>query len=484
MHARSMSSASASAGGVVSPAGTYPRQAVPSYDLSLVDQWEPIDQPEIVPADPERRRAFGRALACDATVYGLASALQYAEMHAQAIDGGSDRFTGFDVFAHDRELAGPDYRAFTTPNADTLYSNAWLDLSRGPVILGVPHFGPRYYTVHFLDMFSNASNLSTRTVGPGGGRFLVSTTDWEGKVPEGLTHFRVATRYMWVLLRIFVDGTDADLAEARRLQDQVTITPTSEGTGSIDRTAFPSATPRAVRGDWRTFFAALDGVLRTSGRPLAEDGLTYRFRSIGIGGPGALDLDSLDPQVREGMAEGFADGIGLVQSCRAQLGNPIPGAFWNRGTAGAYGMNYLRRAVANFVGLGATVPAENQAFTTFRDGAGEPLDGTRGAYEVDLAPPPPVGAFWSLTVYDARTLALVPNELGRYVVGSATPGLRYETGGSLKVTVSARRPADAANWLPAPEGPFYLVIRAYLPLADVREGRWRPVPVRRLRVHA
>jgi hypothetical protein len=442
----------AEVGRVPTAAGRYPHQALPSYELSLVDQWQPIDQPEIVPADPERRRAFSRSLAADATVYGLASALQYAEMYAQAIDVDSDRFTGFGVFAHDRELAGPDYQAFTTPNADTLYSNAWLDLSQGPA----------------------------RTVGPGGGRFLVSTTDWDGEVPEGVTRFHVATRYMWILLRIFVDGSEADLAEGHRLQDQVAIVPVAGGEPVDDPPAFPAATPATVRGDWRTFFAALDAVLRTCGRPVQEDGLTYRFRSIGVGGPDRLALEALDGQVREGMAEGFTDGMGLVQSCRAQLGNPIPGAFWNRGTAGAYGMNYLRRAAANFVGLGATVPAENQAFTTFRDAAGEPLDGTRGAYEVDLAPPPPVGAFWSLTVYDAQTLALVPNELRRYVVNSATSGLRFQAGGSLRITVSVRRPADEANWLPAPEGPFYLVIRAYLPPNDVREGHWRPVPVRLL----
>ncbi|WP_448624432.1 DUF1254 domain-containing protein [Geodermatophilus sp. URMC 64] len=462
------------------PVRRYPEQPVPSYELSLVDQWEPIDQVEILPADPALRRAWSRSLAVDAVVYGLPAALQYAEMYAQTVDRTGDRYTGFNAFAHDRALAGPDYVAFTTPNADTLYSNAWLDLGDGPVLLDLPPFGARYYTANFLDMYSNATNLSTRTVGPDGGRFLVATTDWAGEVPDGASLFRVATRHMWILLRIFVDGTDADLAEAHRLQDRVTLTPIYDDASDSEPPAFPAATPATVRSDWRIFFAALDAVLRTSGRPVQDDALTYRFRSLGIGGRSPFDADALDEQVREGLREGFADGMALVQGCRAQLGNPIPGAGWNRGTAGAYGLNYLRRAAANHVGLGATTPVENQAFTTFRDAAGEPLDGTRGDYAVELAPPPPVGAFWSLTVYDARTQALVPNELGRHVVNSATPGLRYDAGGSLRLTVSAERPVDPASWLPAPAGPFYVVIRAYLPLDDVRAGRWQPRPVRRL----
>lgn len=458
----------------------YPEQSVPSYPLSLVDQFEPIAQEDIVPAVPADLRRLSRLLAADATVYGLPAAYQYAEMHQQAVDTGSPRYTGFNAFAHDRELASPGYAAFKTPNADTLYSNAWLDLSAGPVLLDIPELGSRYYTVNFLDMYSNATNLSTRTVGPSGGRFLIATPDWDGEVPADATPFRVATRYLWILLRIAVDGSEADLPAARELQDRFTITPVSRCvTPSAVPAAFPIASPGTVRDDWRTFFGAVDFVLRSCGRPDQEDGYTYRFRSIGIGGPAPLDVDAMADECKLGMRAGFSDAMSVIKGCRTQLGNPIPGAYWNRGTAGAYGFNYLRRAVANYVGLGATVPAENQAFTTFRDGTGQQLDGSRHTYRVTLNPPPPVGAFWSLTVYDSATLELVPNEMCRYVINSSTASLRYHPDGSVDIVVSREPPADLNNWLPAPDGPFYLAIRAYLPAPEVLHGPWQPSPVQR-----
>lgn len=455
---------------------SYPEQPVASYPLEMVDQFAPVVQREIAPGDPELLCGFARALAADATIYGLPAAYQYAEMYTQAVDAASPRYTGFGVFSHDRELARPGYAAFTTPNADTLYSNAWLDLTQGPVVLDIPEFGSRYYTVNLLDMYSNATNLSSRTVGPSGGRFLLVTPDWMGEAPADVTVFRVATRYLWLLVRIFVDGSEHDLAAAHALQDRISLTPTStEGTGNT--CAFPVASPDAVREDWRTFFAALDFVLRACGHPVQEDAYAYRFRTIGVGGLDGVVVDDLADELKAGMAAGFSDALRLVRACQSQLGNPIHGAQWNRGTAGVHGFNYLRRAVANDVGLGATVPAENQAFTTFRDADGRQLDGSRHRYRITLAPPPPVDAFWSVTVYDATTRHLVPNDHDRHVVNSSSPSVRGRPGESVEITVSRTAPGGNTPWLPAPDGPFYLVIRAYLPHPEVISGPWQPRPV-------
>ena len=143
-------------------------------------------------------------LAMDATIYGLPSVYQYVQMHNQAVDRASPTYTGFDEFDHQRDVATPDFNAFRTPNVDTLYSNAWLDLTGGHCSLHVPPIGERYYTLHFLDMYANATNLSSRTVGPGGGDFLVVPPGWSGSSDPGVTVFRVASPYMWILMRILV----------------------------------------------------------------------------------------------------------------------------------------------------------------------------------------------------------------------------------------------------------------------------------------
>ncbi len=121
-------------------------------------------------------------LATDATIYGLPSVFQYAQLYEQAVDVSSASYTGFNRFLHQRDIATPEFAAFKTPNVDTLYSNAWLDLSGGPAIIEVPPIEDRYYTLQFVDMYGNSTNLSSRTVGPGGGRFFVATTTWDGDV--------------------------------------------------------------------------------------------------------------------------------------------------------------------------------------------------------------------------------------------------------------------------------------------------------------
>ena len=146
----------------------------PSYDLARVEQMEFEDRPDLRPEDPRSRRAVAHMLAMDAAIYGLPSVYQYAQMYEQAVDRSSPVYTGFNVFHHQRAMATPEFTAFKTPNVDTLYSNAWLDLTHGPALVRIPAMGERYYTLQFLDMYANATNLSSRTVGPSGCAFATT----------------------------------------------------------------------------------------------------------------------------------------------------------------------------------------------------------------------------------------------------------------------------------------------------------------------
>jgi hypothetical protein len=443
------------------------------YELSEVDQLQVEVRPDVVPANAVARERYARVLATEATIYGLPSAYQYAQMFVQAVDASSPAYTGFDVWQHQREVATPSFDVFKTPNVDTLYSNAWLDLTDGPALIRIPPIRSRYYTLQFLDAYSNSTNLSSRTVGDGGGLFFVTQPGWSGTVPPGATQFRVASPYMWILMRILVRDSPGDVEDVRALQDAVEIEPTTE----VGRGEFVATSPEAVESDYRSFFEALDFSLRANGHPVHEDAYVYRFRGVGIGGDAPLDVDALDEEVRRGLEGGFADAMDLIRGARPQYAEPVGGTGWISGSGGEDGFNYLRRAIRNSIGTAANLRAEKVYFAVHTTASGEPLDASRTSYAVTLDPPPPVDGHWSLTLYPTATGLLYPNEIGRYAISATTPGLEYGADGSLTVLIQHDRPAADANWLPAPAGEFYLDIRTWEPREETRRGDWQPGPV-------
>ena len=449
---------------------TYPWQPAPSYSLRNVDQFSPTQKPDILPKDAAARAAFAHAVAMDATIYGLPSALQYQEMFQQAIDRSNARYAGFNRFVHDRTLAGPGYCAFKSPNSDTLYSNAWLDLTAGPVLIETPDIALRYYTLNFLDMYANASNISTRTFGSKAGRYLIASAAWQGSAPEGATLFRVATPQAWILMRVFAQ-TPSEVAVACSIQDSVKITTLA---AEIPATDHPPPDIASAAG----FFKVLDHVLRSNGHPVQEDALVFRFRAIGIGGSSPFDFAKLDQETRAGIEAGFASAMAIIAGSRSQLGTPT-GTCWNRVEKARFGFNYLSRAVTNYVGLGANVEEENLSFNTFVDGHGQALDGSIGSYALDIKPPP-VDAFWSVTLYDGSNFELYANELNRYLINDRTPGMKMKPDGSLSLLIAHQRPDGPVNWLPAPNRPFYIVFRSYLPRPEMISGGWRPQAIVKL----
>jgi len=445
-------------------------QVARGYEFSDVDQLQIERRPDVTPEDPPARMAYARMLAMDATIYGLPSVYQYAQMYVQAVDPTSATYTGFDAWFHQRDVATPEFNAFKTPNVDTLYSNAWLDLTEGPALISIPPIRNRYFTLHFLDAFANSTNLSSRTIGSEGGEFLVAPTGWDGIAPSGATLFRVASPYMWILMRILVRGSSSDVDEVRALQNAVEISPTAD-VGNGD---FVAVSPERAETDWQSFFTALDFSLRANGRPVHEDAYVYRFRTIGLGGERALDLDGLDDATRRGMEIGFGGAMDVIRSSRSQLGEQVGNTGWVTGSAGEDGFNYFLRALRNLVGTGGNVRAEKVFFATHTTGSGAPLDAASMNYVVELRPPPPVDGHWSLTIYPNATGLLYPNEIDRYAIAPTTPGLEYGADGSLTILIQHERPANDANWLPAPAGEFYLDLRTWEPRAEVRAGEWQP----------
>ena len=438
-----------------------------SYDASRADQFLDARGEDIVPTDRASRVLHARHAAYDAAIFGQSAVLTYAQLHAQAIDGTTGNPIGFNRFAHDRDLAGPGYAPFRTPNADTLYSNAYLDLSRGPVLLTVPPTQGRYYTVNFLDLYSNATNISARTHGTRGGTFLIATTDWGGEVPQGATLFRVTQPYMWILMRIEAESPEV-LPAVRKLQDKFTIEPLSkEG----PTRAFPAP---ATLDDPASFLKVLDWVVEEAGVRDSELAHVHGFRPLGVGGPISVDKALSDDAVREGVAAGFADAKKVIMASMSQNGVKIDG--WNEPVdVGRFGFSYLYRAGSNTLGTGANVGLENFPFVTFEDAQGQRLDGSRHDYVLRLDTPPPADFFWSVTVYDGKTQELYANPRDKYLVGDNTKGLVTARDGS--VTITFARDAAGPNAIPIPDGPFYLALRAQGPRRELLDGTWRPSPV-------
>ena len=351
-----------------------------------------------------------------------------------------------------RQLTTAADRWVTTPNNDTPYASAWLDLAQGPVELATPEFGDRYWSVALMAMTTdNFAIIGTRTHGNRPGRFLIVGPDWQGDAGARPV-LRSPTPAVWALARIIVDGPD-DLPAVHTLQDGLVLTPR--------QAQRPPRLPAPLRrGDAADYFRLLREVL-------AENP------------PGPADqaaMDGLANLETDDLAEGFARGVAHVRGGGA-MGQRHSVNGWNIPPAciGQFGTEYGIRAGVALGGLGALPPEE----AMYLSAGGAHLVGST-AYRLIFAAdaPVPVQAFWSLTLYERTPegrLFFFDNPLDRYAIGDRSPGLRPNADGSGEILIQAARPAGhEGNWLPAPPGRYSLNLRCYLPKPTLLDGRWQP----------
>jgi hypothetical protein len=445
------------------------------YDPAQVSQFRPPHSSDIVPEDSRWREVNAYTVGMSAAIYVYPAVMQYLQMVRQVTDKTDPEYAPFNSFSHGREMAGPEYKTFKAPNVDTLYSNAWLDLTKGPLVMSVPDTGGRYYTASFLDMYSNATNIGQRTYGDKGGKYLIATTQWQGQVPGGLTLFRVTTPYMWVLLRILIDNP-SEYSQVHVLQDKFTFIPLEqylnpEKTVSYDTQKLISAKMDGAMD----FFRIADFVISENGFPITDSGHVSTFQRIGIGGKEPFDENLLSVETKSGLERAYSDVMAMLETTGKQKRSKMVNN-WRVGDVGMYGSNYLLRATVNRLGLGANVIEENHAFVTFTDKEGVPLAGTN-TYRIHFSAGkfPPVNAFWSLTLYRLPENTVYANVLNRYALGDRSRDMKYNEDGSLDIFVQHNEPTGLSdNWIPAPEGKFWLVLRCYLPKQEITDGGWEP----------
>ena len=354
-------------------------------------------------------------------------------------------------------LADATSREVTTPNNDTLYASGWLDLAGGPVLLTVPALGGRYNSAALMSVQTdNTAILGTRTGGQGG-RYAIVGPGYAGPTPAGTELIRSASNDAWLLVRVLVAGP-GDLAAAAAALGGFKL----EAAGSDTAVAaFKSATPAVP--DAAAFRAVVDEAIARN------PGLAARaaaFTGLAPGAEWARHLPGLRAELKGGLA---------------LAGDVVGGWSYPRAGIGDFGDDNDLRAYVALGGLAALPRVEAMYLSARADKDGTVLDGSR-AYRVTLPPRLPVGAFWSLTMYQVEPdgrLFFVANPLNRFAVGDRSKQLRSNRDGSYEIFVQAGAPHGerVVNWLPAPKGKFVLVFRAYLPRAELLDGSFRLPPV-------
>lgn len=449
------------------------------------------EKPEVVssappPAPAAVTPAQARAIAKDAYVYGFPMVDDYRVMYSYFVNRDDPEYKGdWNQIHNTARVYTPADTTIQTPNSDTPYSAVGADLRAEPLILTVPPVEQdRYYSLQFIDLYTyNVDYVGSRTTGNGGGRYLLAGPSWKGEKPEGVDRvIRSDTDLALVLYRTQLLGP-SDLDQVKKIQDGYQVTTLSAYLNQPPPPPAPAIdfVPPLSRDQERTspqFFDILNFVMRFAPTLAGEQDLRARFATIGIGPDGAFEADKLAPEMRTAIEGGMADAWGELDALtKDQIDTGKVGSAQFFGTADDLKGNYLYRMAGAVLGIYGNTAAEAIYPTTALDSAGQALTGAdRYTYHFASGQLPPVNAFWSLTMYELPQSLLVANPMNRYLINSPMESsLIKDPDGGITLYLQNQSPgADKeANWLPAPAGPFQVVLRLYWPKPDALSGQWQ-----------
>ncbi|BAN48672.1 DUF1254 domain-containing protein [Metapseudomonas resinovorans] len=467
----------------------------PPVELIRADRVEPGERPA-QKVLYRARQLDAYSIGVQAYVYGWPAVENY-RVCSRLLDPAFRHHAPLNSFRHETGPADDQYKLFVTPNGDLLYSQACLDLSQEPLVLHVPDTGDmRYWTAQVTDAYTETvANISKRSVGNRAGDYALVGPGWKGELPKGVTAVPVATHTGFILLRTFFEDRQDLEKRTRVVQRQFTLEPLSAYVSGKDWKApeLPADDRRrAVPADEQAlstsleFFRILNRAMADAGPRPGEEALWAMFRRIGVGPGLPFDPEKLDSATREALQKAVADGWQLVQDRSATArtkvvngwGVPQPDQ-----PVGAFGYDYLQRAGLAHRGIYSNTADEYAAMAGIADTEARPLDGNQ-RYVLHFAKGdfPKVEAYWGLTIYRLPERLFYPNPASRWTLNSVDKGLQYNPDGSLDVLIQREAPAGReANWLPSPDGPFQLIVRAYRaedPAIFV--GDWAPPAIRRI----
>lgn len=394
-------------------------------------------------------------------------------------------------FVRMREYPSAEFRDVTAPNADTLYTTAWIDVGQEPYVLTLPDAKDRYYLFPMLDGWTNVFQVpGKRTTGTGPQKYVITGPGWKGKVPDGVKEYKSPTSLVWLLGRIYCTGTPEDYAVVHKMQDEISLVPLSSyakpytpPTGKVD----PAIDMKlAVREQVNAlsaqdYFNLLAKLMWDNPPSAADRPMLAKLAKLGIvpGQPfdgsklGSLALEafSMVPKIANEkimlwMKEGIIGGDMKLEN----------GWVFTTKT-GKYGTDYMQRALITAIGLGANLPQD--AVYPTSDGPnvlGSYTGEKKYVMHFEKGQLPPVQGFWSLTMYD-KDFFFVKNSINRQSI-SARQDLKPNADGSVDLYIQNESPGTdkESNWLPSPKDKFILMLRLYWPREtnpSILNGTWK-----------
>jgi len=436
--------------------------------------------------------AEAKAIAEQGFIYGLPIVMNYAVMQEFAVDKSSGQFKApFNTIYNDAAVFTYKDTAVVTPNSDTPYSMIWLDLRAEPMVISVPAVPEkRYYSVQFIDGNTyNYGYIGTRATGPDAGDYLVVGPDWKGEKPAGIKEvFTSTTPFSLTIFRTQLFNPD-DMPNVVKVQAGYKAQPLSAflnqpAPAAAPKIDFPPATTRGIK---ENFYAYLDAALEFVPITPETKELRGRLASIGIGPGKTFDFKELSLEHKAAVLVAMKEGEDKIEKYlnteQKSVNGWKIGAFF--GDRQFFNGNWLVRAAAAKAGIYGNDAVEAAYPMTRVDADGDSLDGRKHSYTLTFPSEelPPVNAFWSVTMYDGKTQLLIENPINRYLINSPMlPELKKGDDGSLTLYIQKDSPGaeKESNWLPAPDGPMYLVMRLYWPKTEppsilpVGEGTWSP----------
>lgn len=394
-------------------------------------------------------------------------------------------------FVRMREYPTAEFRDVTAPNADTLYTTAWIDVGQEPYVLSLPDAKDRYYLFPMLDGWTNVFQVpGKRTTGTGAQKYAITGPGWKGKLPDGVKEYKAPTNIVWLLGRIYCTGTPEDYKAVHAMQDEISLMPLS----SYGKPYTPPAGKVDPKQDMKTavreqvnalkveeYFTLLAQLMKANPPAAADKPIVAKMAKLGIVAGQPFDASKLGPLAKDALAD--VPKIAQEKIMFHMKGGLLDGdmklengwAFTTK--AGIYGTNYLQRALVTAIGLGANRPQD----AIYPTSEGPNLLGKyTGEKKYVMRFPkgqlPPADGFWSLTMYD-KDYFFVKNELNRQSI-SARQKLKENADGSVDLYIQAENPGPEkeSNWLPAPKDQFILMMRLYWPkekAPSLIDGSWK-----------
>jgi hypothetical protein len=438
---------------------------------------------------PDVNAAEAHDIAKEAYIYGFPLVDSYRIQYSYFVDRQNPEFkASWNQIVNIPRVYTPADTAIQTPNSDTPYSWLGMDLRAEPIVITVPVIEKeRYYTVQLIDAYTfNFAYIGSRATGNGGGSFVIAGPNWKGETPNGVKEvIRAETEFVFAAFRtqLFNPG---DLDNVKKVQAGYKAQTLSAFLGTAAPKAAPAIdfikplTPAEEKTSLQ-FFNILNFVLQYCPTDPSETELMARFAKLGIGAAKTFDASKLTPETKAAIEQGMADAWVDLEGLKREVAEGKVSSGDVFGTRAFLKNNYLYRMIAAALGIYGNSKQEAMYPTYYVDEAKQKLTGAN-RYTLRFAPGqlPPVNAFWSLTMYEEPQSLLVANPINRYLVNSPMlPQFKRDADGGLTLYIQNESPGKdhEANWLPAPKGPFSMIMRLYWPKEEATEGKWTAPPL-------